>query len=106
MPDHLEFKISPNNRMFVFALYVNRVIRQERKGGLCSGWVDDSPWPCIADESCLDPPVAMATGENGQGERGKKKTEARGGASEGEIEEKGLDEKGRAREGYRHRMQT
>lgn len=77
--------------MFFFSLYVNRVIRQERKGELCSGWVDDSPWPCIADESCLDPTVAMATRENSQGRGGG--AEARGGASEGKLEEKGLDEK-------------
>lgn len=106
MPDHLEFKISPNNRLFVFTFYVNRVIRQERKGELCSGWADDSPWPCIADESCLDPPSCHGNRGERPGRVGKKKNEARGGASEGEREEKGLDEKGRAREGYRDRMQT
>lgn len=90
--------------MFVCSLYVNRVIRQERKGELGSGWVDDSPWPCIADESCLDPTVAMATGENSQGERGEKGRRQGEGLPRENHRRKGLMR--RAREGYRHRMQT
>lgn len=91
--------------MFVFSLYVNRVIRQQRKGELRSGWVDDSPWPCIADESCLDPTVAMATRENSQGERGKKNGgKGRGFRGRTRGERAGWEERGRDTDiGCRHK---
>lgn len=91
-------KCSPVNGLFVLAVYVNRVIRQRGKRGrkrkLRSGWVDDSPWLCIADESCLAPQLLW---QPWRAARQKK----RGGAFKGEIEEKGLDGKDRLREGYR-----
>lgn len=60
-------------------------------------WLDDSPWLCIADESCLAPQLPWQPGS-----AAKEKMRQRGGTFKGEIEEKGLDGKDRTREGYRH----
>lgn len=58
MEDNSELIVCANKDMFVCAVYVNShqtEKRRARRGELCSGWLDDSPWLCIADESCLAP---------------------------------------------------
>lgn len=58
---------------------------------LCSGWVDDSPWLCIADESCLAPQLPWQPGRAAR--RKKKNIEAKGRGFHRETAEKGLDVK-------------